>query len=200
MIKQRIEFRIAAPEDAAALAAVYAPYVTGTSITFEYDPPGAEEFCSRIHQIQQQFPYLVCLLDGKIAGYAYAHAFHERAAYQWDAELSIYLHEDAHRKGIANALYNCLLTFLKEQGYLQVYALITIPNEPSIGFHSRYGFTEMGTYQTIGYKLGAWHDVRIMEKRLAPLPKEPTPPQPFSALNQTWVEEMLKSAAASVRK
>lgn len=190
-----VQVRLAKPGDAGALAAIYAPYVQNTAITFEYEAPDAAEFEQRIRRVQAGFPYLVCEMDGQPAAYAYAARFRERAAFQWDAELSVYVTERFHRRGIAQALYTCIARFLREQGYLTLYALITVPNDSSVRLHERLGFYRIATYPRTGYKLGAWHDMIVMEKRLAPRPERPEPPRGFSTLPADFVENILRNAA-----
>lgn len=189
-----IQIRLARPEDAAALAAIYAPYVRGTSITFEYEAPDAEEFARRIGHIRPDFPYLICEVDGQPAAYAYASRFHERAAFQWDTELSVYVEKRFHRRGLAQALCGCIINLLREQGYFALYALITMPNDSSERLHERLGFHRIAVYPRTGYKLGAWHDMIVMEKRLALRPENPEPPHAFSTLPCELVEKILRDA------
>lgn len=100
----RFIIRRAKAEDGAALCAIYAPYITDTTITFEYEVPTDAAFSDRIRETAAQFPYLVCEKDGGIIGYAYAHRIRERAAYDWDAELSVYLKQGMHGRGIGTVL------------------------------------------------------------------------------------------------
>ena len=88
-----VHFRRATEEDVVSILAIYAPYVTDSAITFEYDVPSEEEFRQRIRTISAEYPYFVCESDGQIIGYAYAHRHMERAAYQWNAEFSIYIRQ-----------------------------------------------------------------------------------------------------------
>lgn len=105
------------PSDAKELLAIYAPYVTDTTITFEYDIPSISEFTNRIKNISKSFPYLVAEENGKILGYAYASTYYARAAYDWTCELSIYLDKDARSKKISSQLYDTLEKELVSQGY-----------------------------------------------------------------------------------
>lgn len=122
------------PEDAAALAAIYAPY-TATCITFESPAPPAEEFAGRIAAVSAHYPWLVCERDGAPIGYAYAHRFRERAAYDWDAELSVYLAPEARGRGVGKALYSALLSLLTLQGFINAYGTVAVPNVPSERLH-----------------------------------------------------------------
>lgn len=191
----RFRIRLAQKEDAAVLAAIYAPYVRNTAVTFEYDPPDAAEFRRRIQAVQGQFPYLVCEENGIPKAYAYASRFHERAAFQWDAELSVYVAEGAQQQGMGRALYGCLMEFLQEQGYTTLYALITSPNDPSERMHTQLGFQKIAVYPQTGYKLGMWRDMTVWEKRMKPLPENPIPPRKFSTLPMDFVENVLQKAA-----
>ncbi|QJD80776.1 arsinothricin resistance N-acetyltransferase ArsN1 family B [Spirosoma rhododendri] len=168
--------RFATPDDAAALLAIYGPYVTDSIISFEYDVPTVAEFRGRIEAIQQQFPYLVAEVDGRVLGYAYASRHMDRMAYQWSVNTSVYVHPDGHRQGIARQLYTRLLDLLRQQGYHNAYAGITLPNPASEAFHASMGFTPVGTYRNIGYKFGAWHDVIWLSLLLQPYQNDPAPP------------------------
>lgn len=163
---EAIEVRFATEADARTLLKIYAPYVQETAITFELEPPTLEEFSERIRVYSAEYPYLVCQVGGKAVGYAYAHRMQERAAYQWNAELSVYLAPEAVGKGLGTALYRALIKLLALQGVQNVYGLVTAPNAASEALHARMGFTVAGAYHHTGYKLGAWHDVLIFEKRI----------------------------------
>lgn len=186
--------RIAAPGDAPALLAIYTPYVTGSCYTFETEPPTEEEFRERMHGIQRFFPYLVLEEDGEILGYAYAHFFHERRAYQWLCETTIYVRQDCHRNGCATKLYNALLRILAAQGFCDAVAVLGCPNLPSERFHEHMGFALEMTYPQAGYKQGAWHDVKYYVKHLTARQEQPADPVPFSSLGKQW-QDVQKLAA-----
>lgn len=153
-------------DDAAAILAIYAPYVTDTAITFETEIPTLEDFSKRIEEIQSNYPYLVCEIGGKVVGYAYASKHRERAAYRYSVEVSVYVSQDHHRRGIGKALYKHLLAALQNYSYYSAYAGITYPNEKSIGFHKSFGFAEVGIFHNAGYKNDKWLDVIWLEKPL----------------------------------
>jgi len=168
--------RFALPADAPALLAIYAPYITDTFISFEYEVPSLAEFARRIATIQQQLPYLVAEVDGRLLGYAYASKHRDRMAYQWSVDTSVYIHPDGHRQGIGRQLYNRLFDLLRQQGYYTVYAGITIPNPKSESFHQSMGFELVGTYHNVGYKMGAWRSVSWLQFTLQSYQLEPVPP------------------------
>lgn len=186
--------RIAAPGDAPALLAIYTPYVTGSCYTFETEPPTEEEFRERMRGIQRFFPYLVLEEDGEILGYAYAHFFHERRAYQWLCETTIYVRQDCRRNGCATRLYNALLRILAAQGFCDAVAVLGCPNLPSERFHEHMGFALEMTYPQAGYKQGAWHDVKYYVKHLTARQEQPGDPVPFSSLGKQW-QDVQKLAA-----
>lgn len=163
-------------EDAEALVAIYAPYVEHTAVTFEYEVPSANEFCSRIKDTLEKYPYLVAEENGRILGYCYASSFHSRAAYSWSATPSIYVAEDCHRLGIGRALYEALEEILARQHICNLCACITYPNPDSIAFHTSFGYRTTAHFHQSGYKLGKWHDMIWMEKTLCP---HQNPPLPF---------------------
>lgn len=165
--------RLARPDDAAALLEIYAPYVRDTAITFEYTPPSEEEFQRRILSVEERYPYLVAEQHGRIAGYAYASRFKERAAYDWDVETSIYLRMDERHHGLGWLLYEKLEAVLRLQGVVNLHACITsapdgdsrVPGD-SPAFHESHGYTFAGRFRSCGYKFGRWYDVIWMEKSL----------------------------------
>ncbi|MEP0707986.1 MAG: arsinothricin resistance N-acetyltransferase ArsN1 family B [Parvibaculum sp.] len=172
--------RIATPADAAALAAIYAPYVRDTVISFEMVPPDETQMAERIQKILPRLPWLVHEADGCVTGYAYAGPHRERAAYRWSVDAGIYLDSAAHRKGIGTALYRVLIEALRLQGYHRVYGGITLPNEASVGLHEAQGFKPIGVYPEVGYKFGAWRDVGWWGLDLGASSQEPGEPLPFT--------------------
>ena len=158
--------RFATKEDLPQILAIYAPYVTNTTASFEYEVPTEEEFARRFETITAQFPWLVWEEDGQILGYAYGSAPFERAAYRWCAEPSIYLAPEAQGKGIGRRLYTVLEDLLQKQGYRLLYAIITSENAGSIAFHEKLGYRHLATFPGCGYKHGKQLGVVWMEKDL----------------------------------
>ena len=185
--------RLATPDDAAPIAAIYAPAVTDGVISFELEPPDAEEMARRIVKTLARTPWLACERDGRVLGYAYASAHRERAAYRWSVDVSAYVRADVRRAGVARALYASLFAVLARQGFRNAYAGVALPNDASVGLHRAVGFTPVGVYRGVGYKLGAWHDVAWFERPLAPRVAEPPEPVPLSALDA----EVLRDALAA---
>ncbi|MBF2066343.1 MAG: N-acetyltransferase [Calothrix sp. C42_A2020_038] len=177
--------RFATVDDAALIQAIYAPFCISSPITFETEAPTVEEMQQRITKIQVQYPWLVYCADEQVLGYAYAAPHHERAAYQWSVNVSVYIHETARRMGIGSSLYKSLFEILKLQGYYNAYAGVTQPNIPSMRLHESMGFQYAGTYINAGYKCGAWHDVIWLRLALQPLVPNPKPPISVKALVST---------------
>jgi len=169
--------RLATHHDGSALAEIYRPAVTDNSTSFELDPPDGAEMARRVAKCMDRTPWLVYERDGRVAGYAYGGMHRERAAYQWSAEVSAYVHPDFHKQGIGRALYTSLFAALVVQGYRNAYAGITLPNDASVALHTAVGFTPIGVYRGIGYKQGAWHDVGWFERQLAPRVVDPPVPR-----------------------
>jgi phosphinothricin acetyltransferase len=161
--------------DAAACAAIYAPYVRDTAITFEWDPPSVEEMAARIAAARDTHAWLVAEEDGQVFGYAYGGPFKARAAYRWSCEVSVYIERGRHRTGGGRALYEALFTSLSDRGYTTACAGMTLPNDASEGLHKALGFEPVGTYRRIGWKHNTWHDVSWTQRPLKP---PDTPPQP----------------------
>ncbi|WP_099071206.1 arsinothricin resistance N-acetyltransferase ArsN1 family B [Nostoc linckia] len=151
--------RLAHENDALQMLEIYAPIVQETTISFELEPPSETEFQNRIQSYQQKMPWLVCEINGQLAGYAYASPYRTRAAYQWSVESSVYVSENHRRKGIAKALYTVLFKLLQLQGFYNVVAAIALPNQPSVAVHEAVGFVPVGVFHRVGFKFGKWRDV-----------------------------------------
>ena len=171
-----ISLRLARASDAPELAAIYAPFVEHTWVSFEERIPDATEMAARIEASRAKLPWLVADADGTVAGYAYASDHRARAGYRWSVDVSAYLDERFRRTGIATRLYGAIFAILETQKYVNVYAGIALPNDASVGFHRSAGFTDVGVYHHVGYKAGAWHDVLWLERALAPCAPEPSEP------------------------
>ena len=176
-----VRIEVVSPRDAAELLAIYAPYVEQTTVTFEYDVPTLQDFTGRVESTLRQYPYLKAVRGDEILGYAYAGAFHVRAAYAWAATASIYVRQDVRRGGLGRRLYTALEEYLRRQGIAELFACITYPNPDSIAFHERMGYRTVGHYDRCGYKFGRWLDVVWMQKQLLPHEGEPAPVLAFPA-------------------
>lgn len=184
--RERLTIEVATPRDAEAVAAIYAPIVAETAISFETEPPSALEMRRRITRSIQSFPWLVCRRGDDILGYAYAHAFAGRAAYTWSVETSVYVATDARRLGIGRSLYSALLPILADQGFHKAFAGIALPNPASVALHESVGFTPVGVYLGVGWKLGSWRDVGWWQRDLQSARKAdpPAKPIPFGELSR----------------
>jgi L-amino acid N-acyltransferase YncA len=158
--------RLATPRDAAACLAIYTPYVNDTVITFETEVPTEATMAARIESALAHHSWLVLEEGDVMVGYAYAHAFAERAAYGWSCESSIYLTSGLRRTGAGRALYTELFDRLEARGYRRVFAGVALPNEASLGIHRSFGFEQVGTFERVGWKHGAWHDVAWLQRDL----------------------------------
>ncbi len=179
--------RFASKEDTATLQEIYSQYID-TAITFEYVLPTEQEFLRRIENVKGTYPYLVYEENGQIIGYAYAHRYRDWDAYQWDAELSVYIDQKCTSKGVGHQLYHLLIEMLKLQGIKTVYGLVTVPNERSAKLHQSFGFALVGTHLNTGYKCGKWQNVEIFEKGIATYEIEPAP---FIPICQVTKEKLL---------
>lgn len=179
---QDIKIRSARLSDAKTLLAIYAPYIRKTAITYEYEVPSEEEFAERIRKVQERYPYLVAEKDGEILGYAYASAFHVRAAYDWAVETSIYLKENQRGQGLGKQLYGALEQALYSQNILNVYACIAFPEVEdeyltmnSVNFHKHLGYRETAVFKECAIKFHRWYHMMWMEKRIGEHSSHPEP-------------------------
>lgn len=180
-----LTIRTAREDDAAALLAIYAPFVRGTLVTMEIAVPTEAEFRRRIATIGTTYPYLVAEADGVPVGYAYAHRFHERAAYDWVAETTIYVSPQAHGRGVGRKLYETLFDCLREMHVTRAAALVTTANAPSLAFHAAMGYEVSGVVPDCAFKLGRWVGITTLSRSLLPPDAPlgaPEPLIPFPAL------------------
>jgi len=194
-----IMIRLAQESDAAEILEIYAPYIKETNITFEYEVPTLVDFKKRIQEISSHYPYLVCLLDGVIVGYAYAHRHMERAAYQWNVESSVYISKKCLHMGIGKALYNALIEVLKLQNVQNIYAIVTYPNANSESLHQYFDFRTIGIYPKTGYKFGQWIDVIWLEKSIGKHENNPKPFQSIEKIEAKRITEILDKCCAIIK-
>lgn len=190
--------RLATPDDAEQVQAIYAPYCS-TPISFELEPPSVEEMRGRLTKILGQYPWLVWEEDGAILGYVYAMQHRERAAYLWSVDTAVYVRQGRQRRGVGKRLYTALFEVLPLQGYVNAYAGVTLPNPASVGLHEAMGFQPLGVYRQVGFKCGAWHDVAWFQRPLQPRPVAPTPLKPLAEVRQSaaW-QQALASARGTL--
>jgi L-amino acid N-acyltransferase YncA len=189
--------------DAVAIAAIYAPHVTGSAISFELEPPTAAEMAARIAAVLPIAPWLVLERAGGVAGYAYAARHRDRAAYQWSVDASVYVRADHMRRSVGRALYTSLFALLRVQGFHAVHAGATLPNPASVGLHESMGFRAIGVYPAVGFKHGAWHDVSWWQLRIrdrADLPSTPPRPRRDAEDDPAWPDALASGLDVLVRR
>jgi phosphinothricin acetyltransferase len=198
MKKPSVAIRLAQPLDAQAILNIYAPYVTDTAITFVSTLPTADGIRKKMIDIERRYPYLVCTIDANVVGFAYADMVRPHEAYRWNAELSIYIESGYQGRGIATALYTALFQILKAQGFCNLYAVITLPNDASVALHRHFGFKELAIHREDGYKMGAWRDVLWMLYRIegAADPETHGPPLYLPKLRTNELDTALSMATA----
>jgi phosphinothricin acetyltransferase len=162
------EIRPAVASDLASITAIYEHAVRYGTATFELIPPDITEMTRRFGVlVEGGYPYLVAVLDGAVAGYAYAGAYRPRPAYRFTVENSVYLQPAIHRRGIGLRLLQSLIAECEARGYRQMIAVIgDSANAGSIGVHTRCGFQMIGTHPDVGFKFGRWLDTVMMQLAL----------------------------------
>jgi phosphinothricin acetyltransferase len=184
MSSDTVGVRLATAEDAEAVRSVYAPVVKSSAISFEITPPTTTEMNERITTTLRTYPWLVAVddADGEVTGFAHAAEHRSRPAYQWSVDVSVYVGSDARGGGVGRLLYRALLEILERQGFTSAFAGIALPNPASVRLHRAMGFRPIGVYRSVGYKLGAWHDVAWWQHPLGSRPHKPTEPLPLPTL------------------
>lgn len=194
MSEAQMTIRPATLADAEILRDIYAPYVEETAVSFEYTVPTVAEFTERMKDIMKRYPYLVAEEAGEAVGYAYASPFHEREAYSWSAELTVYLRKDQRGRGRGRLLYEKLEHILRAQNITNLYACIAWPEQEdeyltgaSARFHERMGFRLAGMFHRCGYKFGRWYSMVWMEKEIGTRREKQPPVKSFSEVKeQIW--------------
>ena len=158
--------RPATAADAARCAEIYRPYVTDSWVSFELDPPDTAEMARRITAYSDSHGWLVAEIEGQIAGYAYGSPHRAREAYATSSDVAVYVDATYARRGIGKALYEALFPMLKHRSMHALFAGIALPNEASIGLHEAMGFTAIGVYREVGWKMGGWRDVGWWQRLL----------------------------------
>ncbi len=171
-----VQIRLATAGDGEAVATIYRPVVAETAISFETTLPDRDEMARRIDETLRAYPWLVCELDGRVAGYAYAARHRVRGAYQWSVDTSVYIAEALRRRNVGRGLYTSLFAILAAQGYFNAFAGIALPNPGSVGLHEAMGFEPIGVYRHVGYKFDRWHDVGWWQLVLKPHEVAPRAP------------------------
>lgn len=192
--------RLAQSRDAERIAEIYRPVVEATAISFETEVPGREEIERRLAEAGDLYPWLVCEIGDQIAGYAYATRHRVREAYRWSVDTSVYVDTHHRRSGVGCGLYTSLFRILRAQGYVNAYAGIALPNPGSVALHESVGFTPVGVYRRVGYKLGAWHDVGWWQLALQVHDDAPADPLDLqSVARRTDWHALVSSGESSVR-
>lgn len=179
-----IAIRAATPEDAAAIAAIYAPFVLSGTVSFETDAPDTRQMRTRMAASDGLYPWLVATSgegdDAGVVAYAYAARFRDRPAYRYVVETSIYMSGSVQGQGVGRLLYEALVDTLRAQGFTQAIGVIALPNDASITLHEAVGFRRAGLYREIGYKQGRWIDVGFWQCELNDSAVPPVEPKRFA--------------------
>jgi L-amino acid N-acyltransferase YncA len=191
-----VTLRLATPDDGGACAAVYAPYVEGTSISFEHVPPDDAEMGARIERATVRTPWVLAEVDGTVRAYAYATRHRDRPAYDWTAETAVYVDRNHAGRGLGRATMTAVLEILRLQGAHLAVAGITPPNPASVALHRSLGFTRVGVFEAIGYKFGAWHGVEWFELELGDRVRDPAPLVPLPEIAGSEEVARILDAAA----
>lgn len=194
---QNYTLRVATEADAEELLKIYAPFVESedrnlSDVSFEYEAPSVSEFAGRIRDISAKYPYIVCEHEGSLIGYVYAHPYIARAAYQWGAEVTIYLAPEGQGIGLGRIMYTKLEELLRLQGVVVTYACVTKSNEHSVRMHEALGYKIIGTFDNTGFKNGHWLDMVWLEKRIAELPAQPAPIRSIKEIAAAEIAKILQ--------
>ncbi|WMJ84772.1 GNAT family N-acetyltransferase [Oscillospiraceae bacterium LTW-04] len=190
--------RMASVADAQSLLNIYAPYIKSTAVTSEEEVPSLNEFKNRITEALIKHPYIVCVIDDQIVGYAYGHSYRNRSSYRWGAELSVYVSNNCKSSSVGVALYSALIAILRLQGYQTVFGIVILPNLSSQRLHEYLGFSDKGVLTNACSKLGNWHDILTYEKHIGTFPANPPEIVPVTNLDDWDMREIFNRYASVV--
>jgi L-amino acid N-acyltransferase YncA len=193
------EVRLVTSEDATQILEIYSPSILTSATSFETLVPSLAEMQKRIDTCLHKYPWIVCSINEKIAGYVYASKHREREAYQWTCESSVYVHSDFKGKRIGSNLYELLFRVLKLQGFRNIYAGIALPNEASVRLHESCAFTHFATYDNVGYKFGDWHTVGWWKLQVNDYDPAPPPPLRLSELDPAALSAFFADTARKIQ-
>jgi len=165
--------------DFEAIASLTNYFIRETAIHFGTVEMTAEEMREQWKPTRDRYPFLICEIDGRFAGYCKAYTWRSREAYQWTPECGVYVEDWARRKGVARALYTKLFEVLAAHGFHSVVAGIALPNDASVKLHESLGFVAAGVVHDAGWKCGQWNDVGFWQRFIQPGNQ---PPQPLGSI------------------
>lgn len=171
--------RMLKEEDASACLEIYNYYILNSTATFETEPLTLEEFRNRIKNITERYPWIVLEEKGRIAGYAYLSPFIDRAAYDWTADLAIYLDRSLRGMGYGSELMEGMISLAEKDGYYNLVSVITADNQSSVKLHEKFGFVKSASFEHFGYKNGQWLGVVCYVRKLRD-PAEETVSHPLN--------------------
>ena len=177
--------RAAEESDASGIAAIYAPYVRDTAVSFEIEPPTADIMRQRIASTLETHPWLVADHGGETVGFAYAGQHSARAGYRWTVDVTVYVSAARRHEGVGRTLYAVLLDVLRWQGFRSAFAEIVLPNPGSVRLHETAGFKPVGVHNDVGFKLGSWRNIGYWRLGLAEGAAPPCEPVPFAVFRNT---------------
>lgn len=190
-----MKLRMINSEDIRDVLRIYKPFVKNTPITFEYTVPSYKKFVKRVSKITGTYPWIVAELDGNIIGYAYTSRFRERAAFAWDAEVSVYIEDKYQGQGVGRALYQAVEDISRMQGIYNIYALITSTAKQSLDFHKALKYEYMYTLNNCGWKFDRWYSMACFVKTIGDFDKEPEPVIPIGYLDEGKIKKVLNKSA-----
>jgi len=199
-VENNIKIRLANENDYTSILEIYEPYITDTTITFEYKVPSISDFSKRLTNIQKTFPLIVCEIDNIVAGYAYISRFREREAYDWTTESSIYINPSYQGKSIGKALYFALIELAKLLKYCNIYGVVTMPNIKSEKLHNSFRFTTIGVTHNVGFKFGKWLDVKWYELNINEYSNQPEKPKLINEISSTNKFNLIMEKARNMVK
>lgn len=154
-------------DDLPRLLEIYNHYIQHSHATFDTELLGLHDrlqWFSAFTETGRHRLYVVETGEG-LMGYASSQTFRARAAYDRSVETSVYLAPESHSAGLGSALYAQLLEALEEdESVHRAYGGVSLPNEPSVALHQRFGFKRVATFSEVGFKFGRYWDVAWFER------------------------------------
>jgi phosphinothricin acetyltransferase len=156
--------RVAAADDAAAIARIYNEGIDDRLATFETRHRTADDV---VQWFDGRHPVVVVEGDdGEVIAFAATSTYRPRDCYAGIAEFSVYTSRAARGHGAGRMAMEALFTAARDGGFWKLVSRVFVENDASRGLLRSLGFREVGVYERHGKLDAVWRDVVIVEKLL----------------------------------
>jgi phosphinothricin acetyltransferase len=162
-----MDVRLAGPDDAEAIRAIYNVEVLESTATFDLVPRTRDDQRVWLRAHAGAHPAVVAVDGGgEVVAFGSLSPYRDRPAYSTTVEDSVYVHRDHRGGGVGRVVLDELVALAVTHGFHSVIGRIVGGHEASIALHRRCGFEQAGVERQVGRKFGRWLDVVLMQRLL----------------------------------